>query len=70
MGDTYADILSLIDAWYVRESSDPECAKRLAELKEVLVLMDNRWKLAGQYMLLLEEYWETRNYPAASAELH
>ncbi|KAK5678555.1 hypothetical protein LTS10_008999 [Elasticomyces elasticus] len=34
-------------AWYVRESSDVECAGRLAELKEVLALVDGRWRVAG-----------------------
>ncbi|KAK4541915.1 hypothetical protein LTR36_007279 [Oleoguttula mirabilis] len=37
-------------AWYVRESSDPACGERLAELKEVLSLCDRRWRVAGQYL--------------------
>lgn len=46
------------DAWYVRESSSPECAERLAELKEILLLLDRRWKVAGQYLFHLNQFWE------------
>lgn len=35
------------DAWYVRESSDQTCVERLQELKELLVLLERRWKVAG-----------------------
>ncbi|KAF2170076.1 hypothetical protein M409DRAFT_64442 [Zasmidium cellare ATCC 36951] len=41
-------------AWYVRESSSPECAERLAELKEILLLLDRRWKVAGEYIKIIE----------------
>ncbi|KAH9818145.1 Fungal specific transcription factor domain [Teratosphaeria destructans] len=37
-------------AWYVRESSDPACGERLLEIKEVLLLCEKRWKVAGQYI--------------------
>ncbi|KAK5170913.1 uncharacterized protein LTR77_004057 [Saxophila tyrrhenica] len=41
-------------AWYVRESSDPWCSERLVELKELLVLLDRRWKVAGEYLRIVE----------------
>ncbi|EMC98574.1 hypothetical protein BAUCODRAFT_145643 [Baudoinia panamericana UAMH 10762] len=41
-------------AWYVRESSDPSCAEHAAELKEVLVMCDRRWKVAGEYIRIIE----------------
>jgi len=42
------------DAWYVRETSDPTCGERLLELKELLVLLDRRWKVAGEYLRIVE----------------
>jgi hypothetical protein len=45
------------DAWYVRESSDPACTDRLLELKELLNILDRRWKVAGQYLLIIDEFW-------------
>lgn len=48
---------TLLDAWYVRESSDPACTERLMELKELLSILDKRWKVAGQYLLIIEEFW-------------
>ncbi len=36
-------------AWYLRESSDPQCGERMGELKEVLKLCEGRWRVAGQY---------------------
>jgi hypothetical protein len=44
-------------AWYVRESSDPTCAERLAELKDLLSLCDRRWKVAGSYHFLVDDFW-------------
>ena len=40
------------DAWYMRETSDPGCGERLAELKDLLSVLDRRWKAAGQYYLI------------------
>ncbi|KAK4627040.1 Transcription factor BOA15 [Fulvia fulva] len=48
-------------AWYVRESSRPECHERLQEIKEVLVLLDRRWKVAGQYLFHVSEFWDSLN---------
>jgi hypothetical protein len=45
-------------AWYVRESSDPMCGERLAELKELLMLCDKRWRVSGQYLALICDFWE------------
>lgn len=47
-----------VDAWYVRETSDPACGERLQELKELLALLDRRWKVAGQYLFNLGEFWD------------
>ena len=41
------------DAWYVRESSDSTCGERLLELKELLRMLDQRWKVAGQCVLFI-----------------
>ncbi|EME46578.1 hypothetical protein DOTSEDRAFT_70550 [Dothistroma septosporum NZE10] len=41
-------------AWYVRESSSPECQERLQEIKEVLIILDRRWKVAGEYLKIVE----------------
>jgi len=45
-------------AWYVRETSDPTYAEKLAEMKEVLGLCDRRWRVAGQCIFHVQEYWE------------
>jgi hypothetical protein len=45
-------------AWYVRESSDPVCGERLAELKELLTVCDKRWRVAGQYYNLVCDFWQ------------
>lgn len=42
-------LTKLSDAWYVRETSDPTCGERLAELKDLLNLIHRRWRVAGQY---------------------
>ncbi|KAM0719810.1 hypothetical protein Q7P37_003945 [Cladosporium fusiforme] len=39
-------------AWYVRESSDANSGERLAELKEVLTVVNERWRAAGNYFPL------------------
>lgn len=60
---TPEDLLThLLDAWYVRESSDPVCGERLAELKEVLIMLDRRWRVAGQYLFFINDF--------ASREVH
>ena len=28
------------------------------ELKELLVLLDRRWKVAGQYLRIIEDFWD------------
>ena len=55
MSPSYAN--DRTDAWYVRESSDPACTDRLLELKELLNILDRRWKIAGQYLLIIDEFW-------------
>ncbi|KAK3670152.1 hypothetical protein LTR78_009999 [Recurvomyces mirabilis] len=45
-------------AWYVRESSDPVCGKRLQELKELLGVCEKRWRVAGQYSSLVSDFWQ------------
>lgn len=40
----------------MRESSDPACGERLAELKEVLRLLDRRWRVAGQYLFFVDDF--------------
>ncbi|KAK5113949.1 hypothetical protein LTR62_003072 [Meristemomyces frigidus] len=52
-------------AWYVRESSDPECGVRLGELKEVLGLCDRRWRVAGRYHGFVCEVWERGEFGTA-----
>ena len=37
----------------MRESSDPGCTERLAELKDLLSVLDRRWKVAGLYHAIL-----------------
>ena len=48
------------DCWYFRESSDPGHGEKLAELKEVLAMLDRRWRVAGQYLFYVTEVekWE------------
>ncbi|KAF2765205.1 hypothetical protein EJ03DRAFT_300603 [Teratosphaeria nubilosa] len=41
-------------ACYARESSDPTCGERLLEMKEVLLLCEKRWKVAGEYRSIVE----------------
>ncbi|GIZ42033.1 hypothetical protein CKM354_000531300 [Cercospora kikuchii] len=41
-------------AWYVRESSDLQCSARLQEVKEILMVIDQRWRVAGEYMRIIE----------------
>jgi hypothetical protein len=36
------------DAWYARETSDARCAACLVELKEILALVNVRWRVAGE----------------------
>ncbi|KAK0917039.1 hypothetical protein LTR02_000369 [Friedmanniomyces endolithicus] len=50
-------------AWYLRESSDPQCGERLRELKEVLRLCEGRWRVAGEYLRIVE----TTEFALASA---
>lgn len=54
-------------AWYVRESSDATCGERLAELKELLSLCDRRWRVAGQYLLSVYDFWERGKYSGTAA---
>lgn len=56
------------DAWYVRESSDPACGERLIELKELLVLLDRRWKVAGQYLFIIGDFWNREDLKPPSSE--
>lgn len=49
-------LILFTDAWYVRESSDQECGECLLELKEVLMLLDRRWRVAGQYLFYVSEF--------------
>lgn len=44
------------DAWYAKETSQPIYAEKLAELKEVLVLLDQRWRVSGQYLFLINDF--------------
>ncbi|KAK3116945.1 hypothetical protein LTR53_002168 [Teratosphaeriaceae sp. CCFEE 6253] len=41
-------------AWYVRESSDPACGEKLAELKELLRIISRKWRVAGEYLQIIE----------------
>ncbi|KAK6439436.1 hypothetical protein LTR95_004361 [Oleoguttula sp. CCFEE 5521] len=41
-------------AWYMRESSDANTAHLLAELKEILRLVNRRWRVAGEYLTFVE----------------
>ncbi|KAK0960509.1 hypothetical protein LTS01_020868 [Friedmanniomyces endolithicus] len=50
-------------AWYLRESSDPQCGERMGELKEVLKLCEGRWRVAGEYLRIVE----TTEFALASA---
>ncbi|KAK5134599.1 hypothetical protein LTR08_006255 [Meristemomyces frigidus] len=54
-------------AWYVRESSDPACGERLAELKELLMLCDQRWRVAGQYVFTVQSFWESNEFNDGAA---
>ena len=56
---TYHSLTTLTDpdAWYVRESSDSACSARLLELKELLTILDRRWKVAGAYLFIVEDFW-------------
>ncbi|KAK5121058.1 hypothetical protein LTR85_005542 [Meristemomyces frigidus] len=54
-------------AWYVRESSDPACGERLAELKELLSLCDRRWRVAGQYLSVVYDFRERVEYSGAAS---
>lgn len=31
------------------------------ELKELLNILDRRWKVAGQYLLIIEEFWNRKD---------
>ena len=52
---------TIVDAWYVRESSDHACSERLFELKELLILLDRRWKVAGQYLFIIDDFWSRKD---------
>ncbi|KAK6431123.1 hypothetical protein LTR95_012718 [Oleoguttula sp. CCFEE 5521] len=41
-------------AWYMRESSDASTASLLAEVKEILRLVNRRWRVAGEYLNFVE----------------
>ncbi|QIW97529.1 hypothetical protein AMS68_003047 [Peltaster fructicola] len=41
-------------AWYVRESSDAACGERLDELKELMSIIDGRWRSAGEYVRIVD----------------
>jgi len=41
-------------AWYMRESSDPTCGERVAELKDLLTECDKRWRVGGEYKRIIE----------------
>ncbi|KAF2716079.1 hypothetical protein K431DRAFT_258236 [Polychaeton citri CBS 116435] len=49
-------------AWMYRESSNPDYQSRLAELKDILILLNTRWKCAGQYISALVDFWERAEY--------
>ncbi|KAI7190102.1 hypothetical protein KC352_g21796 [Hortaea werneckii] len=46
-------------AWYFRETSEPHYAEKLAEVKELLRLCERRWRVAGQYLHYIDEFWQT-----------
>ncbi|USW53994.1 hypothetical protein Slin15195_G073130 [Septoria linicola] len=50
-------------AWYVRESSDAECREHLRQIKEIMLLIDKRWRVAGQYLSTVVSFWEDLQYP-------
>lgn len=45
-------------AWYLRETSNPQYGEKLAEVKELLRLFEKRWRVAGQYLLYIDEFWQ------------
>ena len=51
-------------AWYVRESSDLVCGERLAELKEILTQCNAKWRVAGQYLIVVYDFWSRFAEPA------
>ena len=55
------------DAWYVRESSDPACSERLLELKELLTIVDRKWKVAGQYLFVIDDFWSRKDLEPPTA---
>jgi hypothetical protein len=38
------------------------------ELKELLNILDRRWKVAGQYLLVLDEYWNRQDLRFSAEE--
>ncbi|KAI6807940.1 hypothetical protein KC332_g13203 [Hortaea werneckii] len=41
-------------AWYLRETSEPHYAEKLAEVKELLRLCERKWRVAGDYIRIIE----------------
>ncbi|KAI7181532.1 hypothetical protein KC324_g8617, partial [Hortaea werneckii] len=41
-------------AWYLRETSNPQYGEKLAEVKELLRLFERRWRVAGDYIRIIE----------------
>lgn len=50
------------EAWYVKETSQPCHSEKLAEIKEILSMLNRRWRVAGQYLGMINDL--------ASCELH
>ena len=44
-------------AWYVRESSDPACGEQLVELKDLLTRCNEKWRVSGQYLIVVYDFW-------------
>lgn len=42
-------------AWLVREEGSAECEEAVAVIKQCLVKLGSRWRLAGEYLRMLEE---------------
>ncbi|KAF2236031.1 hypothetical protein EV356DRAFT_464035 [Viridothelium virens] len=41
-------------AWYVKESENPESLAMLQEIKSILVMIEPQWKVAGEYLRIVE----------------
>ncbi|KZF21996.1 hypothetical protein L228DRAFT_268500 [Xylona heveae TC161] len=45
-------------AWYAGESGSTEYTEPRNQIREALVMLDKRWKLGGEYVKILYNFWE------------